>query len=51
MNASAAKIENGNEIERQRTKSPSIIANIDNDEEASSIMVPSVLQSLSRAVN
>ena len=56
MNASASKIENGNEVERQRTKSPSMIANIDNNEEASSVMynnkiVPSAFQSLSEAVN
>lgn len=51
MNASASKIENGNEVERQRTKSPSIIANIDNNEEASSVMVPSAFQSLSKAIN
>jgi hypothetical protein len=56
MNASASKIENGNEGERQRTKSPSMIANIDNNEEASSVMynnkiVPSAFQSLSEAVN
>ena len=51
MNASASKIENGNEVERQRTKSPSMVANIDNNEEASSVMVPSAFQSLSEAVN
>ena len=51
MNASASKIENGNEVEHQRTKSPSIIANIDNNEEASSVLVPSAFQSLSKAVN